>query len=186
MKSLSNFRNKRAGGGIFSIVLLTLLLVGCPRPLDGDKTDSEKSDPKPTEIDLRTKSVGMTYCELTWNWLDGYVFDTVILSTTEDFLSDKKTIGSSFWYESYLPYKISNLKPGIEYYLKLSYITRDYETVTKVINFKTNESVPLDNLKIEYDKSSKCVKLSYDWIREEAKIKFIKFIAKFRMMMTGI
>ena len=178
MKSLFNFHDKRAVWGIFSIVLLTLLLAGCSGTVGGAEPETPKPEPKPTELNFRTDTVGMTYCEINWNWLDGCTFDSVVLSTKEDFSSDNKTIGSSFWYESYLPYKISNLKPGIEYYLKLSYRTRDYETVTKVINFKTNDKGPLDNLKIEYDKSSKCVKLSYDWIRDEAKIKFIKIYRK--------
>ena len=178
MKSLFNFHDKRAGGGIFSIVLLTLLLAGCSGTVGGAEPETPKPEPKPTELNFRTDTVGMTYCEINWNWLDGCTFDSVVLSTKEDFSSDYKTIGSSFWYQSLLPYRISNLKPGIEYYLKLSYRTRDYENVTKVINFKTNDKGPLDNLKIEYDKSSKCVKLSYDWIRDEAKIKFIKIYRK--------
>ena len=178
MKSLFNFHDKRAGWGIFSIVLLTLLLAGCSGTVGGAEPETPKPEPKPTELNFRTDTVGMTYCEINWNWLDGCTFDSVVLSTKEDFSSDKKTIGSSFWYQSLLPYRISNLKPGIEYYLKLSYRTRDYENVTKVINFKTNDKGPLDNLKIEYDKSSKCVKLSYDSINSEAKIKFIKIYRK--------
>lgn len=178
MKSFFRSLQKRAGLGIFSIVLLALLFTSCPGAAGGGAPETPDTPKKPTELDFKAQTVGMAYCTINWNWLEGYYFKTVILSTKEDFSSDNKSIDFSYYHEDQLPYTINDLKPGTNYYIRLAGKDADRNDFNKDLSFKTSDKGPLDKLKIEYDKDKKCVKFTYDYVRETAKINNIKVYRK--------
>ena len=179
MKSLVKYLNRHLKMCVFTVVLLTLVLAGCSGTIGGGNQDEpNKTDPKPTELDFRIEKTGMSYCVINWNWLEGYYFKTVILSTKEDFSSENKTIDFSYYHEDQLPYTINDLKPGTNYYIRLAGKDADWNDFNKDLSFKTSDKGPLDKLKIEYDKDKKCVKFTYDYVRETAKINNIKVYRK--------
>lgn len=178
MNSLFKSLYKRTGGGVFSIVLLTLLLTGCPKPT-GSNNEGGDEPKKETELDFEVQEVGMAYCIINWNWLEGYYFQSAILSTTEDFSSGNRKINDGwFWNEDDLPYKVKELKPGTDYYIKLIGSTAKNEDLDVKLSFHTSDKGPLDNLEINFNKDSKRVEFSYDYVRDAAKVKFIKAYRK--------
>lgn len=177
MNSLFKLLYKRTGGGVFSIVLLTLLLTGCPKPT-GSNNEGGDEPKKETELDFEVQEVGMAYCTINWNWLEDYSFNSVILSTKEDFSSKDRTIDFSYNHEDSLPYTINDLKLGTKYFIRLKGRDSDWKEFEKDLSFQTSDKGPLDKLKIEYKKDSKCVEFSYDYVRETAKIRNIKVYRK--------
>ena len=180
MKSFFKSLHKRTGGGVFSIVLLALLLTGCPGTAGGGESGGgDNPDPSKKELDFRIEKSGMAYCTINWNWLEGYYFQSAILSTTEDFSSGNRKINDGwFWNEDDLPYKVKELKPGTDYYIKLIGSTAKNEDLDVKLSFHTSDKGPLDNLEINFNKDSKRVEFSYDYVRDAAKVKFIKAYRK--------
>ena len=179
MKSLVKYLNRHLKMCVFTVVLLTLVLAGCSGTIGGGNQDEpNKTDPKPTELDFRIEKTGMSYCVINWNWLSGYSFKKVEVSTTEDFSSDCKETDFSFRRESSLPFEIKELKPGTDYYVRLIGSSSESGDFEKVLSFHTSDKGPLDNIKIEYDDDKKCVEFSYYYVRDVAKIKFIKVYRK--------
>ncbi len=155
-----------------------MLLTGCPKPT-GSNNEGGDEPKKETELDFEVQKVGMAYCIINWNWLEGYYFQSAILSTTEDFSSGNRKINDGwFWNEDDLPYKVKELKPGTDYYIKLIGSTAKNEDLDVKLSFHTSDKGPLDNLEINFNKDSKRVEFSYDYVRDAAKVKFIKAYRK--------
>ncbi len=178
---------------IFISLLFSLLLTGCPGSIGGPKTEPEPqpkpidnpdpdpdSDPTPVELDFKTETVGMSYCTLTWNWNDtAHDYQRISYSPTEDFSSNVKE-KKNFNKDS-LPVVLDSLTSGNDYYIKLEYYDlKTQENKTALLKIHTNDKGPLDNLKIKYDNDSKAVKISYDYIRDSSKIKFLKVYRKLK------
>lgn len=178
MNSLFKSLYKRTGGGVFSIVLLTLLLTGCPKPSGSNNEGGDEPKPVKTELDFEVQEVGMTYCTINWNWLEGYSFKKVTYSTTEDFSSDNRTIDFSYKNKEQLPYDINDLTPGTDYYIRLEGRNENWEDFEKKLNFHTSDKGPLDKLNIEYKNEGKYVKFSFKYVPAAAKVKFIKVYRK--------
>lgn len=156
MKSFFNLLNKRAGGGVLSIVLLIFLLAGCSNASGGDSSDNNTSD-VPYNLSVRTAYA--TWVEINFCTVDemkalsyyGYelykgnenepVTESIMNDDETDFY--KGVYGNA--YNSATP-----LEPDTEYTIKVTYHTSDYKTIKKELKFKT-KPYDFSDYTLEYD-----------------------------------
>lgn len=154
---------------VLVIVLLSLLLVGCPGTAgEGDKPDDTPSD---TSYNLSVKQTYATWVEINFctveemEALDYYDYKLYKGNETEPLVTSLMNDEPSDFYRIVCgnAYSAVALSPDTEYTLKVTYWTPDYHTYERELKFKT-KAYDFSDYTLEYDDYYKGVRIKSDEI----------------------
>ncbi len=165
MKSFFNLLNKRAGGGVLSIVLLIFLVAGCSNASGGDSSDNNTSD-VPYNLSVRTAYatwVEINFCTVEeMEALRYYSYKLYKGEETEPVTEDGYNSEASDYYQRISGSGYSSTKgliPDTEYTIKVEYTTSDYKTIKKELKFKT-KPYDFSDYTLGYDDIYKAVRIT--------------------------
>lgn len=150
---------------VLVIVLLSLLLVGCPGTAGGgDKPDDNPSD---TSYNLSVKQTYATWVEINFctveemEALDYYDYELYKGNETEPLYTSMLNDESSDYYKRIFGSAYDSTKPltpDTEYTIKVEYWTPDWHTYTRELKFKT-KAYDFSDYTLEYDDIYKGIRI---------------------------
>ena len=156
--------NKKLSLYFIGLLSAAIIFSGCPL---FENFGNQNKPTEPFELNLRAEKIGMSYCELNWNWSENYYYSSLTWSTSQDFSSGSNSESLSSYTKDSLSWTIRNLEPNTDYYIRLNYEDKDtFEYKNQTISIHTKDSGPLDNLVCEFNK--------YNSYGKAVEIKFTK------------